>query len=82
MVRVTIDDDLRVKLEAAAEEVVDLVDESGNVVGRFLSSLGVPPAGVEPSTPPLDEEELQRRINSQEPGLSTQEVLEHLRSRP
>ncbi len=82
MVRVTIDDELRAKLEAAAEEVIDLVDESGNVVGRFLSNLGVPPAGVDPSTPPLDEAELQRRINSQEPGLSTQEVLEHLRSRP
>ncbi len=80
MVRITIDEALQKKL-FSSQEIVELVDESGKLLGRLLPKVENPMEGWEPVSPPLSEEELQRRLASDEPGLSTKQVIEHLRSR-
>ena len=73
MGKIIIDAGLRTKLENLTQ-VVELCDESGRVVGRFLPVLDL--SQYECVEPQLSEEELQRR--EQEPEYTTAEVLAHL----
>ncbi|TWT94864.1 hypothetical protein Pla108_37150 [Botrimarina colliarenosi] len=83
MVQITIDKAMREKLFATGEVVV-LVDESGQVLGRVLpeapSSAG-PPADWVPITPVPSEEELKRLSEYDGPGISTDELLARLRDK-
>lgn len=65
-----------------SDEVVDLINESGKLLGRFLPKVENPMKGWEPITPPISKEELQRRMDSTAPRLTTAEVIAHLKSRP
>lgn len=73
MTRIMLDAELRGKLLNLSEPL-EVCDESGRVVGRFLPiSTALPPGYREP---PLSEEEWQRR--EQEPGYRLEEVLARL----
>ena len=75
MTQLTIDQSTSEKLRAA-NEVVQIVDEKGCLLGTFKPA-HLPP--YDPSLiPPISEEELRRR--EQEPGgFTTEEVLEKLK---
>jgi hypothetical protein len=75
MTRVTIDADLRKKLLNCATPL-ELCDERGTVLARLMPStpLTDPEDWIE-LTPPVSDEELQRRLNSDEPTYSTEEVI-------
>jgi hypothetical protein len=79
MTRITVDAELRRKL-LYFNTPVELCDEAGQVVARVVPSTpwNDPDKWVE-LTPPISEEELQRRMNSKEPTLSTQQLLDQLR---
>lgn len=81
MVRITIDAALREKLFAGGE-LVELVDESGALLGKVVPYLTPIPPGWVPMTPAPTEEELARRSAYRGPGISTDELLAHLRSKP
>ena len=82
MVRITIDEELRRKLfPTKSTEIVELVDESGKLVGRLLPEAGFAPEGWEPITPIPTEEELRRRAAYEGPGISTDELIKRLRSK-
>ena len=72
MTQVVVDANLRSKLHDLTLPL-ELCDEQGQVLGRFLPGAAVR-KGTEP--PPLSEEEL--RCREQEPDYSTAEVLAHL----
>ena len=77
MTRVLLDAALRSKLHNLAEPV-ELCDESGRVVGRVIP---VPETAEEgPFEPQISEEEIKRRINSDEKRYTTAEVLAYLES--
>ena len=83
MIRITIDDEQKKKL-LDAEGIVELCDTSGRLLGKILpakahSSKKPSLEGWEPVTPPISEEELQRRIHSKEPGITTEELKARLR---
>ncbi|NOZ41168.1 MAG: hypothetical protein GXP24_13220 [Planctomycetes bacterium] len=78
MIRITIDDEQKKKL-LDAEGIVELCDTSGRLLGKILPENPSPLEGWEPITPPISEEELQRRINSKEPGITTEEFKARLR---
>jgi len=78
MIRITIDDEQKKKL-LDAEGIVELCDASGRLLGKILPEKENLLEGWEPITPPLSEEELQRRINSKEPGISAEELKMRLR---
>lgn len=75
MTQIVIDQKLREKLLQST--FVEFVDDSGTVLGSFVSYRQTP---SDPSlVPPITEEE-QKRLRS-EPGIySTEQVLERLRS--
>ena len=74
MTRITIDAHTGDKLRAAGE-TVDLVDETGRVIGTFH------PAPVPPYDssliPPMDPAERDRRA-AESGGFTTEKVIEHL----
>jgi hypothetical protein len=79
VVRITIDDDLSAQV-LSASGVVELYDSTGRLIGVVTPA---PPKGgghwekfLE-----LTEEEIDRRCTSPEPGLTTQEVIESLKTR-
>lgn len=77
MTRIVIDNVLREEL-LGLQGSAELCDASGQVLACV-----VPPAvRVRPEDliPPIDEEELERRQNSTEPGYTTEAVLRHLES--
>lgn len=74
MTRITLDAELRDKLQNLREPV-ELCDENGRVVGRVFPVVDLDE--YELVAPPLDEDEIQRRLSA-EPRYTTQEVLEHL----
>lgn len=77
MTRVILDAALRSKLHDLAEPV-ELCDESGRVVGRVIP---VPEDAEEgPFEPQISEEEIKRRINSDEKRYTTAEVIAYLES--
>ncbi|MEN1679135.1 MAG: hypothetical protein AAGJ46_06050 [Planctomycetota bacterium] len=80
MVRITIDEETRKKLLASGE-VVELIDESGKLLGRVLPHKEDSLDGWVPITPELSDEEYQRRMHSDGPTMTTEELLQHLRSR-
>jgi len=57
-------------------ELVELCDESGRVLGRFLPVFDL--AQYEPLTPQVSEEELRRRELSRKKRYTTAEVLVYL----
>ena len=71
MSRITLPDEISQRLREA-ENCVELCDASGNTIGYFTPAIG----SLE--EPYLSEEELARREN--EPGYTTQQVLEYLRN--
>jgi hypothetical protein len=75
MSRIIVDAALREKLSGLTE-VVELCDESGRVLGRFLPKLDR--AHYENLEPQISKEELQRRRQSKERTYTTAEVLAHL----
>jgi hypothetical protein len=79
MTRVTVDAELKRKLLHFSTPL-ELCDEAGQVVARLLPSTpwNDPENWVE-LTPPVSDEELERRMNSDEPTYSTQELLDQLR---
>lgn len=81
MVQITIDEATRQKLFASGEDVIELVDESGNLLGRVLPQAAVASDRSAHATPEISEEEYQRRLHSDEPGMSTEELLAHLRGK-
>ncbi|HYT90169.1 MAG TPA: hypothetical protein VEL76_15785 [Gemmataceae bacterium] len=60
------------ELKSSAE----LCDPAGRVIGRFVPVVDL--SEWEPITDPISEEELQRRLRSNEKRYSTAEVLAHL----
>jgi len=79
MVRITIDNKLKQKL-LASEKTAELCDESGRLIARVTP---LPQDLEDPWSlfPELTDEEIDRRCNSDEPGLTTAEVKEYLRNR-
>ena len=76
MTRITIDAETREKLTAAGESV-ELVDETGKLIGTFRPALTPP---YDPKLiPPISEEELRRR-EKETPRYTTEEVIRHLAS--
>ena len=75
MFRVIIDAKLAEKLKQYST-LTELCDEAGNTVGRFYPEIDL--AKFEAVTPEISEEELRRRLNSNEPRYTTAEVLARL----
>jgi hypothetical protein len=75
MDRIVLDAVLVEKLRAN-DQTVELIDESGTVIGLFTPKID--PDDYEGLGPDISEEELQRRMNSKEPRYSTADVLRHL----
>jgi hypothetical protein len=59
------------------EQVVELCDPAGRVLGRFLPTFDM--SEWEPITPDVSEEELDRREKSAEKRYTTEEVLTYLK---
>jgi hypothetical protein len=79
MTKVTVDAELRKKL-LYFKTPLELCDEAGQVIARLTPSTpwNDPDNWVE-LTPPVSEDELQRRMSSDEPTYTTQELLDQLR---
>lgn len=82
MVRITIDEATRAKLfPTNTGEVVEIVDEAGNVIGQLFPRSVNPAAKWEPITPVPTEAELEEWASYEGQGMSTEELLTHLRSK-
>jgi hypothetical protein len=75
MTQVIVDDALRSKLLNFSQPL-QFCDDSGRVLGRFVPEPDL--SEWETASPDISEEELQRRLNSNEKRYSTAEVLAHL----
>ncbi|MFQ5731402.1 MAG: hypothetical protein ACE5KM_05540 [Planctomycetaceae bacterium] len=75
MTRITLDPDLRSRLNDL-KEPVELCDEAGRVVGRVFPIIDV--GDYELAEPGVNVEELRRREQADARRYSTDEVLEHL----
>ncbi len=73
MTRIVVDAALQEKLSQSCE-TLELCDESGNVLGRFIPNIDWD--AIEQDRPKRTEEEL--RLREQGPGLTIAEVLAHL----
>jgi hypothetical protein len=79
MTRIKIDAELKKKL-LYFQSPIELCNEAGQVIARVIPSTPFnDPDNWEELTPPISDEELERRINSDEPTLTTQELLDQLR---
>lgn len=79
MTRVTIDADLRKKLMNCTTPL-ELCDEKGMVLARLTPSTPwTDPENWIELTPPVSDEEIQRRIDSGEPTYTTQELIEKIK---
>jgi hypothetical protein len=85
MVRITITEEQRQQLLAATGEV-ELCDASGRLLARATPVEPLPseiekliPEGYELAGPWASDEEIERRIQSNEPGISTGELVRRLR---
>jgi hypothetical protein len=72
-----LDADLSNKLAQLAQPI-ELCDPNGRIVGRFIPLPDI--SEWEPITPGVSDDEIERRMRSDERRYSTQEVLNHLRS--
>jgi hypothetical protein len=77
MTRITLDAAAADKLHAA-DQVVELCDPSGRLLGTFSPVVDL--SEWEPLTPDVSEEELDRREQSTERRYTTAEVLRYLES--
>jgi hypothetical protein len=75
MSRVLVDEALRAKLQNFSRPL-ELCDESGRVLGRLFPAVDL--SQYEPWEPPISEEELRRREQSNEKRYTTAEVLARL----
>ncbi len=78
MTQITLDANLAIKLHSV-NEVVELCDPSGRVLGRFLPAPD--PALYEGLESPISQEELQRRKKAKGKTYTTPEVLAQLEKR-
>lgn len=76
MSRMTLDAAVAEKLRQTVTSI-ELCDPSGKVLGRFTPKLDPDEYDLEPK---ISHEELQRRIDSNEPRYTTAEVLKYLES--
>jgi hypothetical protein len=60
------------------KDPIQLCDPTGRILGQFVPSSSM--SEWEPVTPDVTEEELSRRLNSQEKRYSTAEILKRLES--
>jgi hypothetical protein len=74
MTRVILDATTRAKLPSDLNETLEICDEFGRLLGHFTPVANS--SGRELEMPPLNDEELQRRLT--EPSFSTAEVLASL----
>lgn len=75
MNKVLVDADLKKKLCDLAQPL-ELCDETGRVLGRFLPTIDM--SRWEPITPDVTDEELDRRAKSNEKRYTTTEMLQRL----
>ncbi len=75
MTRVILDEVLRNKLHNLSRPL-ELCDESGEVVGRVFPMLDL--SQYEPLEPQISNEEMERRLRSNEKRYTTAEVLAYL----
>ena len=75
MTRIIVDTTLGSKLQPLAE-VVELCDESGQILGRFIPAVDLSQYG--PLEPQISDAELERRSKSNEPRYTTAQVLAYL----
>ena len=75
MIKVTVDDLLRTRLHNLTEPL-ELCDEAGRVLGRFVPLID--PSEWEPVSPAASEAELDRREQANEKRYTTAEVLAYL----
>jgi hypothetical protein len=78
MTRVTLDDELRKKLLNCTKPL-ELCDETGLVLARLTPSTPIDENDWEELTLPASDEEIQRRIDSNEPTFSTDELVEKIK---
>lgn len=79
MTRITVDEELRKRLHGLKTDL-ELCDESGCVLARVrLANPESEPDDREWLVPPVSADEIQRRLDSDEPAYTTEEVLEKLR---
>lgn len=76
MTRVIVDETLLSKLHNLTQPL-ELCDQDGNVLAQVVPTLDL--SEYEPWEPPISEEELQRREQSEE-WYTTEQVLAHLKS--
>jgi hypothetical protein len=75
MSRIIVDDALRAKLQNFSRPL-ELCDESGKILGRVFPALDL--SEYEAWEPPISEDELRRREQSNEKRYTTAEVIAHL----
>jgi len=80
MVRITIDKEMQEKI-LDSDGLVELCDESGRLLGQFFPHKKNPLEGWEPITPEPSEEELEESRKYDGPGMTTSELIDHLRNR-
>jgi len=76
MTRITVDEVLRARLLNLSQPL-ELCDESGQVLARVVPETSL--VELEAWEPPIDEEELRRREQSDR-WYTTKQVLEHLKN--
>jgi hypothetical protein len=78
MIRIPVDDELRRRFKNF-EHDIELYDEQGNVLARFLRSTPwSDPDQWEPLTAEITQEEIERRLAEGGPTYTTAQVIEHL----
>ena len=80
MVRLTLDKEMQDKL-LVSDEVIELYDTAGKLLGRILPATKDLLEGWEPLTPELSDEELKRRMEDDGPCITTDELIARLRGK-
>jgi hypothetical protein len=79
MTRVILDEEMRKKLFDCTKPL-ELCNEAGIVLAHLMPSLdGIDADDWEDLTPPASDEEIQRRIDSDEPTFTTQDLVERIK---
>lgn len=79
MVAVTVDSAVRSKLSGAQAQI-EIRDESGVLLGYFTPAWLGTAEDYRRAREHFDPAEIQRRKQSNEPGVTTRELMEHLNS--
>ena len=80
MTRITLDEDLRRKLLNLTQDL-EICDACGNVIARVVRSTPLTdPDNWEQLGPELSEEEWERIKDSDNPGVTTAELIAHLKT--